>query len=126
MVRPPQVSTLHSCKTSRHYTLCCVAVVGAMLAVAGCDKSALSNAELAQQQEDRRLKDQKDRADLADRMRAEAIAQEKKQEPIKKLQSKIEALDEQISYARQRGKDWRALEREQDALLTQKEELERQ
>ena len=100
-------------------------VLSGSLVVAGCDKSPDSETE-AQRREEQRLEDQKERAALAERMKAAAIAQEQKKEPIKKLQSQIDALDEQISYARARGKDWRPLEKEQEALEARKAELQRQ
>ena len=74
---------------------------------------------------EQRLNDQKERAALAEQMRAAAIAREQKQEPIKRLQKQIDALEDQITYARQRGKDWRPLEKAQEALEAQKGELER-
>jgi hypothetical protein len=100
-------------------------ILSGSLVIAGCDKSSNSETE-AQRQEAQRLEDQKERAALAERMRAAAIAQEQKKEPIKKLQSQIDALDQQIGYARARGKDWRALEKAQEALEAQKAELQRQ
>src|SRR2546421_3359059 len=89
-----------------------VAVLAAVVAVAGCDKFGSSNSdENAQRQEEQRLQDQKERAALVERMKAAAKAQEDKQEPIKRLQKQIDALDQQISDAHARGKDWRALEK---------------
>jgi len=94
---------------------------------AGCDEEASPNSQVAaQRQEDQRLLDQKDRAALVERMKAAAIAADKKREPITKLQNQINALDEQITASRSKGKDWRALEKQQEALETQKRELERQ
>ena len=102
-------------------------VLSGSLIIAGCDKFGSSSPETeAQRQEEQRLKDQKERAALVERMKAAAIAQEQKQAPIKKLQSQIDALDQQIGDARARGKDWRALEKAQEALEAQKAELQRQ
>ena len=102
-------------------------VLSVSLAIAGCDKFGSSNSETeAQRQEEQRLKDRKERAALVERMKAAAIAQEQKQAPIKKLQSQIDALDQQIGDARARGKDCRALEKAQEALEAQKAELQRQ
>ena len=102
-------------------------ILSGALLIAGCDKFGSSSSETeAQRQEGQRLEDQKERAALVERMKAAAIAQEKKQEPIKQLQSQIDALDQQINDARSRGKDWRALEKVQEALEAQKAELQRQ
>jgi hypothetical protein len=100
-------------------------VLSGSLAIAGCDKSSSPETE-AQRLEEQRLKDQKERAALVERMKAAAIAQEQKQAPIKRLQSQIDALDQQIIAARSRGKDWKALEKAQEALEAQKAELQRQ
>jgi hypothetical protein len=103
------------------------ALLAGLSPTAGCDKYAsLSPGEAAQRQEDRRLEDQKERAAMVERMKAAAIAEDKKQEPIRNLQKQIDALDVQISAARSKGKDWRALEKAQEALETQKYELQRQ
>ena len=87
--------------------------------VAGCDDSP----DPAQVKEEQRLQDQKERLALVEKMKAAALAEEKKKEPIRDLQKKIDALDEQISYARARGKDCRALEAEQEALEARQYEL---
>jgi hypothetical protein len=102
-------------------------VLSGTLVIAGCGKSGSSRLEEeAQRREEQRLEDQKERAALAERVKAGAFAQEQKREPIKKLQTQIDDLEQQISYARQRGKDWRPLEKEQEALEAKKAELERQ
>ena len=94
---------------------------------AGCDEEALPNSEVTKRrQEEQRLQDQKERAALVEQMKAAAMAADKKREPIIKLQNQINALDEQITAARSRGKDWTALEKQQEALQAQKRELERQ
>jgi len=103
------------------------ALLVGLLPTAGCDKYASpSPEEVAQRREEQRVEDQKERAAMVERMKAAAIAQDKKQEPIKNLQKQIDALDVQISNARSKGKDWRALEKTQEALETQKYELQRQ
>ena len=101
--------------------LLCVSV-----SVAGCGRnSSLDIEALAQQKEEQRLQDQNERAALAERMKAAALAQEKKQEPIRALQKQIDALDVQITDARSKGKDWRGLEKTQEALEAQKYDLQR-
>lgn len=98
------------------------AILSAMVAMTGCDRSSsVRDEEIAQQQ---RLQDQTDRAALVERVRAAASAQEKKQEAINALQKQIEELDAKISDARSKGKDCRALEKAQEALETKKYELQ--
>jgi hypothetical protein len=63
---------------------------------------------------------------MIERLKAAAIAQDKKQNPIRILQKQIDALDEQISEAWEKRKDWRALEKAQEAFEAQKYEVERQ
>ena len=99
-------------------------VLGTLIASASCDRFGWSNSEQTEQRrEEQRLEDQKERDAVVERMKAAAIAQEQKQEPIKKLQTQIDALEEKISDARSRGKDWRPLEKEQEALEAQRDEL---
>jgi len=113
-------------RVAAHFLRCLLACVVVSI-MAGCDQSALSNSEMAaQKKEEQRLQEQKERADLADRLKAQAIEREKKQEPIRQLEIKIAALDQQITEAQQHGRDWRPLEKQQEALQAQKEELERQ
>jgi hypothetical protein len=108
------------------HTFCLPALFAAVLALAGCNKVDPNSPEVAaQRQEEQRLKDQQERAVLAEKMKAAALAREQKQEPIKALQKKIDALDQQISDARSRGKDWRPLAKAQEALEAEKYELER-
>lgn len=98
-----------------------------MLALAGCNKLDSTSPEVAaQRREEQRLKDQQERAALAEKMKAAALVREQKQEPIKALQKKIDALDQQISDARSRGKDWRPLAKAQEALEAEKYELQKQ
>jgi TolA-binding protein len=98
-------------------------LLAGLLSTAGCDKHASPGPEVGEAQ---RLQDQQERAAMADRLKAAAIAQDKKQEPIANLQKQIDALDEQIRDARSKGKDWRTLEKAQEALETKKYELQRQ
>jgi hypothetical protein len=101
-------------------------LVGA-LPTAGCKKNASSRSELAaQQQEQQRLQEQKVRTAMVEQLKAAAIAQDAKQEPIRNLQKQIDTLDVQISEAWSKGKDFKALEKAEDALEAQKYELERQ
>jgi len=101
--------------------------IGGFVAIVDWNKFRSPGAELiAQQQEEQRLQDQNERAALAEQMRAAAIAEEQKREPIRKLQSQIDALDQQVHDARSKGKDWAPLEKEQEALEARKRELERQ
>ncbi|MEY2438709.1 MAG: hypothetical protein QOI34_94 [Verrucomicrobiota bacterium] len=101
-------------------------VLAITLIIAGCDSGPSSLELAAQRLEEQRTIDQKERAALVEQMKAAAVAQEKKQEPINKLQIQIDALDQQINDARSKGKDWRALEKTQEALEVQKYELQRQ
>ena len=101
------------------------AVLVVLLPTAGCDRSP-SPEELAQRQEEQRVQDQKERTVLIDRLKAAALAQDQKQAPIRNLQKQIDALDAQISDARSKGKDWRALGKAQESLEAQKYELQRQ
>jgi hypothetical protein len=101
------------------------AVLVVLLPTVGCDRSP-SPEELARRQEEQRAQDQKERAVIVDQMKAAALAQDQKQAPIRSLQKQIDAIDAQISDARSKGKDWRALGKIQDALETQKYELQRQ
>jgi hypothetical protein len=97
-----------------------------LIPTAGCDRyAAPSPEELAQRQEEQRVQDQKERAVMIDRLKAAALAQEQKQAPIKNLQRQIDVLEAQISDARSKGIDWRSLEKTQEALETQKYELQR-
>ena len=103
------------------------AVLASLLPLAGCDKWRSYSEDVPRQDpEGQRLTDQQERAALVERMKAAAKAQDMKQEAIKNVQRKIDAIDDQISDARARGKDWRGLEKAQEALETQKYELQRQ
>ena len=102
------------------------AFVAAFLSVSGCEKYSPPSLEIiAQQKEEQRLQDQKDRTAMVERMKAAALVQDQKLEPIRNLQKQIDALAVQISAARSRGKDCRALEKTQEALETQKYEMQR-
>jgi uncharacterized protein HemX len=115
--RPPMIRKLD--------LLYLAALLCVSLSVTGCGRnSSLDLEAAAQQKEEQRLQDQKERAALVERMKAAALAQEKKQEPIKALQKQIDELDAQITDARSKGKDWRALEKKQEALEAQKYELQ--
>jgi hypothetical protein len=104
-----------------------ITFLGGALATASCEKETSPSLEvLAQRQEAQRLQDQKERAATVDRLKAAAIAQDKKQVAIKNLQNQIDALDKQISDARLKGGDWRGLEKAQETLEQQKYELQRQ
>jgi anti-sigma-K factor RskA len=113
---------------NRKFSRCYIAVLCALLFLtAGCDKYGLGSAELAtQRQEEQRVQDQQERAALVERMKAAAVAQDRKQEPIRNLQKQIDAIDDRIGEARARGKDCRDLEKTQDALEARKAELQRQ
>ena len=101
-------------------------ILAAVIALSGCNKLDSTSPEVAaQRQEEQRLKDQQERAARAEKMKAAAIAREQKQEPIRELQKKIDALDRQISDARSRGNDWRPLAKTQEALEAEKYELEK-
>ncbi len=96
-----------------------------LLPSTGCNRHTSSGPEIvAKRQEAQRLQEQTERAALVERMKAAAIAEEIRQEPIRNLQMQIDALDEQISDAWSRGKDCKALEIAQDALEAQKYELQ--
>ena len=95
------------------------------LVIGGCDRF-FSSEDGTQRLEEKRLQDQNERAALVEKMKAVSIERQKKQEPIKNLQKQIDALDQQISYARSRGIDWRPSEKTQEALEAKKEELEKQ
>ena len=101
------------------------AVLVVLLPTVGCDRSP-SPEELARRQEEQRVQDQKERAVLVDQMKAAELAQDQKQAPIRNLQKQIDAIDAQISDARSRGKDSRALGKAQEGLEAQKYELQRQ
>jgi hypothetical protein len=102
-----------------------VAVLVVLLPTAGCDRSP-SPEELARRQEEQRVQDQKERDVIIERLKAASLAQDQKQAPIRNLQKQIDALDAQISDARSKAKDWRALGKAQEALEAQKYELQRQ
>jgi len=99
-----------------------LAVLTALI-VAGCDDDS---PDPVQAKEEQRQQDQKERLALVEKMKAAALVEEKKKEPIRDLQKKIDALDDQIGYARARGKDGRALEQMQEAVEAQKYELTHQ
>jgi hypothetical protein len=97
----------------------------AVVSITGCGRNSTSGEEAAgQQTEEQRLQDQKERTALVERMKAEALAKEKKQEPIDALEKQIESLDVQIGDARARGKDCAALEKSQETLEAKKYELQ--
>jgi hypothetical protein len=111
----------------RFDVLCLAAVLAGLLPLAGCDKwRSYSEDAPHQEAEDQHFAEQKERAALVERMKAAAKAQDRKQEALRNLQTKIDAVDDQISDARRHGKDWRGLEKGQEALEAQKYELQRQ
>ena len=102
-------------------------VFAGLLGLTSCDAFRRPPLETpAQQQEEERLKDQKAHADLAEQVTAVAQTQDKKQESIKGLQAQIDALDQQISDARSKGRDCQRLEKAEEDLEAQKFELQRQ
>ena len=107
--------------------LYCTVCLTGLPFVTGCEKYASpSPEEVAQQREVQRLDDQKERAAMVERMKAAAVIEDKKQEAMRNLQKQIDALDVQISAAHAIGKDWRPLEKQQEALEARKYELQRQ
>lgn len=108
-------------------TLYLAALFVGLLPTAGCNKNTPPSFEVvAQRQEQQRLQEQKERTVMVERLKAAAIADDKKQEPIKNLQKQIDDLDVAISDAWSQGKDTRALEKAEDVLEEQKYDLERQ
>jgi hypothetical protein len=107
--------------------LYCAAVLAGLLSLTGCDKWRSYREDAPPQDpEDQRLGEKKERSAMVERMKAAAKVQDRKQESIRNLQTKIDAIDEQISDARSRGRDPRGLEKTQEALETQKYDLQRQ
>jgi len=107
--------------------LCFVAVaVATMLCLAACGESEEARAaRLVQERQEQLAKDQQERATLIAQTKAALAAQDKKRETIAAVQGQIDALAEQISFNRARGRDCTALEKSQEDLEQKIDEIER-
>ena len=106
--------------------LLAIALAG-MLGLSACGESEEArSARLIRERQEQLAKDQQERAALIAQTKAAMAIRNKKQGEIDGVQVQIDAIEEQISYNRQRGKDCRTLEKTEEDLEARKYELERQ
>lgn len=97
-----------------------------VLSLCGCGESEDARAaRLAQERQEQLAKDQKERATLIAQTKAALAAQDKKREAIAAVQGEIDAVEQQISYNRARGRDCSALEKTEEGLEQKIFEIER-
>src|SRR3954447_9927095 len=98
----------------------------AALCLSACDESQEARAaRLVKERQEQLAKDQQDRATLIAQTKAALAVQDKKREAIAGVRAQIDAIDEQISFNRQRGRDCTALEKAADGLEEKIYEIER-
>lgn len=100
--------------------------VATVLCLTACGESEEARAaRLIQERQEQLAKDQKERATLIAQTKAALAAQDRKREAIAVVQGQIDAIEEQISFNRARGRDCTALEKTEEDLEQKIYEIER-
>lgn len=98
----------------------------AALCLSACEESAEArSARLIQERQEQLAKDRQERATLIAQTKAALAAQDKKREAIAGVQAQIDAIEQQVSYNRARGRDCSALEKTEEELEAKIYEIER-
>lgn len=96
------------------------------LCLSACEESAEArSARLIQERQEQLAKDQQERAILIAQTKAALAAQDKKREAIAGVQAQIDAIEQQVSENRARGRDCSALEKTEEELEAKIYEIER-
>src|SRR3954447_710211 len=86
--------------------------LASVVCLTACGESEEARASrLVQERQEQLAKDQKERATLIAQTKAAFAAQDRKREAIAAVQGQIDAIDEQISFNRARGRDCTGLEK---------------